>query len=129
MRKFKERLSVLGAAFVFGAAGQAQVLQLAGPGAGPMLTVTGTVFDASGAPAPGVLVSVVPGGAAANVQIRSDAGGKYTVRWQSRVTPPGLAATPAPAHLLVARDLDHNAAAAHAVDGRPPTWTCACNRG
>lgn len=93
---------------------QAQGSQPANTNASPPLAITGTVFDPSGAPAPGVDVLVVPLMLDPNAPIKSDANGKYTVNWPG----PQRVGTRARAMVfsLVARDLEHNSAAAHVIE-------------
>ena len=72
------------------------------------------MFDTAGAPAPGVALLLAPATPGQNAPIKSDANGKYTLNWQPRPAAGGRAG--AIVYLLVARDLEHNAAASHAVD-------------
>jgi len=67
----------------------------------PAVTVTtsGTVFDPAGAPAPAVFMTVLPS-LARDRTVQSDAGGKYSLPWQS----------PFGRGTLFARDVDHNLA-------------------
>jgi hypothetical protein len=84
------------------------VFQAPGSNAAPALKLAGTVFDSSGAPAPGVVLLLLPP-TGANPQIKTDVNGKYTLTWQPRTIP---AAT----YSLIARDLAHNFAAARPLD-------------
>ena len=72
------------------------------------LTTSGTVFDPSGAPAPGVLISVPPL-ANANPPVQSDAGGKYQIGWQTMTRYSNEV-------YLLGRDLEHNLAAIAEMD-------------
>ena len=105
---------------------QGQVFQTADPNAVPR-TITGTVYDPSGAPAPGVVLLSTSPGPGPNTQIKSDASGKYTVTWQAR---PLAGGGVGPANAVIARDLEHNfMSRTRSTVKRPPTSTCACNRG
>jgi len=74
-------------------------------------TITGTVFDPSGGPAPGVSLMVVPPATAPNVPIQSDANGRYTIKWASRFD-----SNTVHVFSLIARDLRRELAAAHTID-------------
>ncbi|MGO8763712.1 MAG: carboxypeptidase regulatory-like domain-containing protein [Limisphaerales bacterium] len=71
-------------------------------------TTSGTVFDPSGAPASGVLLSVLSA-VGFNKTVRSDADGKYTMQWQNMNSMRNKA-------VLLARDQEHNWAAAAEMD-------------
>ncbi len=76
------------------------------------VTITGTVFDPSGAPAPGVEMSLMPRGQSQDS--KSDAGGKFTVSWPPLI---GWAGMVRPViELLVGRDLEHHFAATASID-------------
>jgi protocatechuate 3,4-dioxygenase beta subunit len=82
-------------------------------GAGPAHTLTGTVYDPSGMPAPGARLQVLPL-SVQNPQIVSDANGKYALSWH-----PLFANSPAAqarVYTLIARDMERNFAAARAID-------------
>ena len=87
-----------------------------------MVTTTGKVLDASGAPAAGVRLMVAGGnGGSMNTEIRSDADGKYSITWQFQNTPARAVAAarrggaPAAQYLLVARDIAGNQAVAEEI--------------
>jgi hypothetical protein len=84
------------------------------PAVSGSVTITGIVFDPSGAPAPGVTFLVTPGGAL-NQDLKSDAGGKFAVSWRPLQFPPG-AGPQNIVYLLVGRDLEHNFATTVEVD-------------
>lgn len=75
--------------------------------------VKGTLFDPSGAPAPGVLMCVLPVGTPES-DFKSDAAGQFTVFLQALPfggPPPGYQGSwgaPIPEFFLLARDLEHN---------------------
>jgi protocatechuate 3,4-dioxygenase beta subunit len=99
----------LGAALAWPSGLQAQDLQDAAANAGPALTITGTVFDASGTPASDVPVSLVPG-FGSNIETRNQDGGKFSFTW--RMPEPRAGAVP----FIYARDLVRNLAASHDID-------------
>lgn len=74
-------------------------------------TVSGTVFDPSGAPAAGVILTALPQRGAT---IRSDAGGKYTLQWESTPTTGDMPTKAA----LLGRDPERNLAAIMDVDAK-----------
>jgi len=96
-------------ALVFATVCQGQAVTRAGANAnlGPSLTITGTVFDPSGAPAPGVELFVMPQGGFLQ-GLKAGAGGKFTLSWQPF--------TPAIPDILVGRDWEHNFAATASID-------------
>lgn len=114
MNILQKWILILGVPLVFGMAFRGQVSQAvaANPNAVPPLTITGTVFSPSGAPAPGVVVSVVPSTAGPNAQVKSDANGRFTVNWEPRSGGGRGRASP----LLYASDLERNLAAASTID-------------
>jgi protocatechuate 3,4-dioxygenase beta subunit len=71
------------------------------------ITISGTMFDPSGAPAPGVLVDVLSAGVLSS-PARSDTNGNYSLQWQTMLR------TNKP--VLFARDPEHNWAAAAEMD-------------
>jgi hypothetical protein len=75
------------------------------------VTTSGTVFDPSGAPAPGVLVSMPPL-ANSSRPIQTDPAGKYKMSWG---TMPGPRNMPNKVYLL-GRDLEHNLAVIAEMD-------------
>jgi hypothetical protein len=77
--------------------------------AGTALTITGTVFDAAGAPAAGVRLAV-GSGPGTNLEVRSGGDGKYALTWQK--FNPANGAMP----VLFARDLERNAALGQDID-------------
>jgi hypothetical protein len=80
----------------------------------PVRTFTGTVYDPSGMPAPGVRLQVVPLSGVLNIQIESDANGKYAISWHPM---PTNGSSPRPrVYSLIARDLRRNFAAVHTID-------------
>lgn len=84
----------------FGANGQG------GRGNQGMATTSGTVFDPSGAPVPGLRVSVTPS-TGMNQDVRSDADGKYSISWRfGNGRNPYIYARDAEHDLAVSRDLD-----------------------
>jgi len=109
MKRLQHWFFILGAALACGSGLQGQDLSEAATDAGPALTITGTVFDVSGAPVSGVPVSLVPG-FGSNIQGTSQAGGKYSFTWHKHLPPGG--AVP----FIYARDLKHNLAASHDID-------------
>ena len=74
-------------------------------------TVSGTVFDPSGTPAAGVILTVL---SQRGATIRSDAGGRYTLQWE---TMPTTGDIPTKAALL-GRDPERNLAAIMDVDAK-----------
>jgi protocatechuate 3,4-dioxygenase beta subunit len=114
MNIFQKWILILGVPLVFDMACRGQVSQAptANPNAVPPLTITGTVFSPSGAPAQGVVVSVVPSITGPNAQVKSDANGRFTVNWESRSGGGRGRASP----LLYASDLERNLAAASTID-------------
>jgi 5-hydroxyisourate hydrolase-like protein (transthyretin family) len=71
-------------------------------------TASGTVFDPSGAPASGVLLSPLPSiGLNIPIPIQSDAGGKYRIQWQTLSDRENIP----PWATLLGRDPAHNLAA------------------
>jgi hypothetical protein len=114
MKKPYKRIFALGAALALNWICQGQTSAPADPKAGPPQTISGTIFDPSGAPAPGVVLVLPPGAAGSNAEVKSDETGKYTFTWKGR---PDLAGGgKAREYWLFARDVGHNLAAAHAVD-------------
>ena len=79
--------------------------------AGTALTITGTVFDAAGAPAAGVRLEVVSG-PGTNLEVRSGEDGKYALTWQK--FNPANGAMP----VIFARALERNAALLQDIDER-----------
>ena len=87
------------------------------------VTTSGRVLSPAGAPVAGVLLAIEPG-SGMNMELKSDAEGKFSITWQEQnaMSLPVATATPArgaPAamrHSLVGRDLEHHWAAAVAVD-------------
>jgi len=102
-----------------------------GPANMQIVTTSGTVLDPSGAPVSGAQLSVMPG-YGMNAEVRSGADGKFSITWQAQSTGAragtaaarlggavarrGGATMPAPAYLLVGRDLEHNLASAVEID-------------
>ena len=113
MRRIQKRLFLLAAALVFVTACPGQIVPAPNPNPGPLISVTGRLFDASGAPASGVVVVATPLIQGPNTQSQSDANGKYTLDLQFR---PMMGGGQGIVYWLVARDLAHNLAEAHAVD-------------
>jgi protocatechuate 3,4-dioxygenase beta subunit len=74
------------------------------------ITTSGTVFDPSGAPASGVLLSLLSSFGFQN-PARSDSGGKYTMQWQNLSLRTNKV-------VMFARDLEHNWAAAVEMDAK-----------
>jgi hypothetical protein len=122
MKTFNKQVLVLGLALVFGAFCHGQTFPRAGanPNLAPARTITGTVCDPSGAPAPGVLLLVVDPVNGPGLDIKSDAGGKYAISWRSPRTTrtmvvDGMTVGGTPVDrfcTLVARDVAHNFATA-----------------
>jgi len=117
MKRVLKRVVIPGAALVFGMASHGQVAATragANPNLVPARTITGTVFDPSGAPASGVVVLVTPGSSLSQ-NLKSDASGKFALSWQPfhLVT---AALAPNIEYLLVGRDLEHNSAAVVVID-------------
>jgi protocatechuate 3,4-dioxygenase beta subunit len=95
-------------------------------GGGPnsrTVTTSGRVLSPTGAPVPGALLSIVPGNGI-NMELKSDADGKYSITWQEQnlLPPPRAGTTPVrgtsagPRHLLVGREAELNWAAAVGLD-------------
>jgi protocatechuate 3,4-dioxygenase beta subunit len=95
-------------------------------GGGPnsrTVTTSGRVLSPAGAPVAGALLSIVPGNGI-NMELKSDADGKYSITWQEQnlLSPPRAGTTPARSpsaarrYMLVGRDAEHNWAAAVGVD-------------
>ena len=115
MKKRHKRIIALGAAFALNVVCQGQTFTPApGPNGSPPLTISGTIFDPSGAPAPGVVLVLPAGAAGSNAELKSDETGKYTFTWKG--LPQLVGGGKARAYSLIARDVVHNFAAAHAVD-------------
>lgn len=93
-------------------AARGQFVNAVAPNAPRTLTLTGTVFDPSGAPAPGIVMGTAPRTGLARLPILSDANGKYSLVWQPRPAN----ARPVITFSVIARDLTHNLAAAHIID-------------
>jgi protocatechuate 3,4-dioxygenase beta subunit len=72
----------------------------------PMMTFSGTVYDPSGKPDPGVILTLMPG---ASADVTSDAEGKFTISWR-----PSLVDE----HLFTGRDLKGSFAATVSLDER-----------
>jgi protocatechuate 3,4-dioxygenase beta subunit len=75
------------------------------------ITTSGTVFDPSGKPAPGVLLAMVPSGGL-RTPVQSDANGKYTLQWPALFIRAKSSTKP----MILARDLAHNLAATGEID-------------
>jgi hypothetical protein len=114
MKRFQKWILLSGAALLSNLLCHGQVFQPANPNAVPPLTITGTVFDPSGAPAPGVDVAVTPGSGLMQ-DLRSDAGGKFTVSWRP-FNFGGAGRGPNVQYFLLGRDLEHNLAAMVKID-------------
>jgi hypothetical protein len=80
MKKSHKRIIALGAAFalIVGCRGQAST-PAPGPHASPRLTISGTILDPAGAPAPGVVLQLGP---PKKAEVKSDEAGKYTITWK-----------------------------------------------
>jgi protocatechuate 3,4-dioxygenase beta subunit len=78
---------------------------------GVSVTTSGTVFDPSGAPAPGVLLAMLPSGGLRS-PIQSDANGKYTLQWKTTF----IRTNSSTKAVTFARDPDHNLAATGEMD-------------
>ena len=76
--------------------------------------ISGTVFDPSGAPAPGVTLELVPTSANSIRQLKSDETGRYTLTRQVRRGPAGPGR--GGGTWLIAREVERNLAAAQAAD-------------
>ena len=76
--------------------------------ANPVVTITGTVRDPSGKPAPGVLVKMW-GDYVNMAEVKTDSDGRYSLNWRKQVNPPAL--------VIFARDLERNLASSHEIDG------------
>jgi protocatechuate 3,4-dioxygenase beta subunit len=90
------------------------VIQFAanGQGGGPgtqMVRTSGRVLDPSGAPVAGARLMVIPANGM-NLEIRSDADGKYSIAWMKQNS--GSGQTP----FLYARDVEHHLAVSHDID-------------
>ncbi len=122
MKGFLKWAVIPGAALVFATVCHGQTFPRAGPNPNlaPARTITGTVYDPSGAPAPGVLLLVVDPVNGPGLDIKSDASGKYAISWQSPRTTRSMVVdgmtvggTPVDRFCtLVARDVAHNFATA-----------------
>jgi hypothetical protein len=97
-------------------AGLAQVLPAANSAATRPMTASGTIYSPSGAPAPGVTLSVGLQSSSAGATVKSDANGRFTLTWQGRVTPSNVVLPNVPSYLIVARDVDHNWAQAYVIE-------------
>lgn len=75
------------------------------------ITTSGTVFDPSGRPAPGVLLAMLPSGGL-GYPVQSDAEGKYTLQWQTLFISANSSTKP----MILARDPAHNLAATGEID-------------
>jgi hypothetical protein len=76
--------------------------------ANPGVRITGTVRNPSGAPAGGVSLSMY--GDYVNLEeVKTDAAGRYSLNWRKQASAPQL--------VIFARDLEHNLAASHEIDG------------
>jgi hypothetical protein len=121
MSSFQKWVLVFGAALICNVVcrGHAIPSEPTNPDHRPGLTIKGTVFDPSGAPAPGVVLSLL---APQERQTKSDTKGEYTITWAGQ--PPlerrkeGLVPNwePVPDCSMVARDLEHNLATGHDFD-------------
>lgn len=80
------------------------------------ITMSGTVFDPSGKPAPGVLLAMLPSGGL-RTPAQSDANGKYTLQWQALF----LRVTSSTKPIILARDPAHNLAATGEIDTNAPS--------
>ena len=109
MKTIQRRVFILGAALVLGPFCQGQGSQMGDTNAGTALAISGTVFDAAGAPAAGVRLEVVSG-PGTNLEVRSGDDGKYALTWQK--FNPANGAMP----VLFARDLERNAALLQDID-------------
>lgn len=119
MKELRKWAVIPGAALVFATACHGQAVTRAGanPNLAPARTITGMVFDPSGAPAPGVEMSVMPRSGLAQ-DLKSDAAGKFTLSWQPLNLGFGAAAAgaaPTIEYSLVGRDLEHNFAATASI--------------
>jgi len=112
MKRFKIWILVLGAVLVSNPVCQGQIRGRAGRTPSPPDTITGTVFDASGAPAPGVHVLTVP--LLPGRMAITDTNGKYILNWPTR--PMAGRGPRGDEYSVVARDEEHNAVASHVVD-------------
>jgi len=103
---------IAGAALVLGQSGWGEVLfdSREAVQAKPPLRIYGRVLDASGTPAAGVVLTLLPIGSAG---ITSDGDGKYSLDWRPTAA---NAALNARVYTLVAREFGRNLAAAHAID-------------
>ena len=121
MSRFQKWVLVFGAALVCNivCAGQAIPSEPTYPDDRPWLTIKGTVFAPSGAPAPRLVLSLL---APQERQTKSGAKGEYTITWAGQPPPErreeGLVPNwePVPGCSMVARDLEHNFATGHDFD-------------
>jgi hypothetical protein len=122
MRRIQKWAVVLSAALVVGGVCRGQAVTRAGenPNAGPARMLAGTVYDASGAPAAGVAISLLGPAASATRGVKSDASGKFTFSWEplslDAAMVRGAAFHRLPDNLLVGRDLERNFVATAKID-------------
>jgi protocatechuate 3,4-dioxygenase beta subunit len=83
-----------------------------------ILTTSGKVLDTSGAPVAGAGLSILPG-FGASLEVKSDAGGNYSITWknQNRTKAGVRNSFPATPYVLVAHDARHESFAAVELDG------------
>jgi hypothetical protein len=110
MKRFRKLVLTLGtiAACIQAACGQFVINE---PAPTRTHTVTGTVFDSSGAPAVGVVMDTVSASALKKPLILTDSNGTYSIDWQTRSAGSRLVT-----NLVIARDLKRNLVATHAID-------------
>ena len=106
-------------------------------GGGPnsrTITTSGRVLSPAGAPVAGALLAIMPG-SAINMELKSDADGKYSITWQEQnLALPLPRTTPARVHRLAGSICWLGAT--RSIIGpqqlpwltRPPTWICPCKR-
>jgi hypothetical protein len=113
--KFGKRVFVLGAVLALNQICYGQSLTpAAGSNAPAPPNISGTIFDPSGAPAPGVVLELLPASASSRRQVKSDETGKYTLSRQVRRGAAGSGR--GGGTWLIAREERRNLAAVQAVD-------------
>jgi protocatechuate 3,4-dioxygenase beta subunit len=111
MKRLRKSVLILGLVVAHIEAASGQVVEYIGDSS-RTLSVSGTVFDASGAPAVGVAMDTLPPFSAAREPVLTDTNGKYSIQWQTRPPNSGPVVTPS----LIARDVKRNLVATRLLD-------------